>query len=229
MLELKTPPLRPLIAASILSADFGRMADECRDVLTRGADLLHVDVMDGHFVPNLTMGADMVRGLRKHFADTLLDVHLMVERPDLFVDGFADAGANHLTFHIEVCRPYREDGVDAESLARKVRSRGMTVGVVLNPPTPVEALAPFLPLADIVLIMSVNPGRSGQKFIPEVLPKARWVKERIGEATRLEIDGGINPQTAVDARAAGVDMFVTASALFGASDRSEVIRKLHAA
>lgn len=229
MIDLKTPPKQPLIAASILSADFGRMADECRDVLSRGADLLHVDVMDGHFVPNLTMGADMVRGLRKHFPDTLLDVHLMVERPDLFVDGFADAGANHLTFHVEVCRPVRKDGIDAEALAKKIRSRGMTVGLVLNPPTAVEALTPFLPLADMVLIMSVNPGRSGQKFMPEALPKARWVKERIKPSTRLEIDGGINPQTAIDARAAGVDMFVTASALFGASDRTDVIRKLHAA
>jgi ribulose-phosphate 3-epimerase len=227
MLDLHTPPPRPLVAASILSADFGRMAEECRDVLDKGADLLHVDVMDGHFVPNLTMGPDMVRGLRRHFPDVLLDVHMMVERPELFVDAFAAAGANTYTFHLEVCSGLRSGGIDAVAMIDRIRALGMSAGMAVNPPTPPEGLLPLLPKLDLVLVMSVNPGRSGQKFMSEVLPKAQWAKARIGPNTRLEMDGGISPATVAQATAAGVDMLVTASALFGAGDRAEVIRQLH--
>jgi ribulose-phosphate 3-epimerase len=224
---LRTAPPRPLVAASILSADFARMADECRDVLERGADLLHVDVMDGHFVSNLTMGPDMCRALRQHFPDVYLDVHLMVERPDLFVQPFAQAGADLLSFHAEVCLPVHPAGLDARDVIARVRSAGLDVGMVLNPYTSAQVLEPHLGNVDLVLVMSVVPGRSGQSFMPQVLDKVRWLKQRIGSATRLEMDGGISPATAPQAAEAGADVLVTASALFGARDRTLVVNQLH--
>ena len=233
MLDITRRPEKPLIAASILSADFGDMAKDCADVLGKGADLLHIDVMDGHFVPNLTMGADMIRGVRRHFADVFLDVHLMVERPGDYVESFAKAGANLFSFHAEVCKPMQADGVDAGDLIKRIRDAGMHPGMVINPPSTIAQLetgiGPYLDDLSLVLVMSVNPGRSGQKFIPDVLEKTRWLKARVKEGTRIEMDGGLNLETTPKAVAAGADTIVTASALFGSDDRAAVIRSMKAA
>lgn len=229
MLDITTAPAHPLVAASILSADFGAMAEDCRDVLSKGADLLHIDVMDGHFVPNLTMGVDMIRGLRKHFPDTYLDVHLMVERPSDYVDAFAKAGANMFSFHLEVSKPMRPEGEDAYALIDRIHAAGMHAGMVVNPPTAPDGLEPYLSKLEMVLVMSVNPGRSGQAFMPEVLDKTRWAREKGGARLRVEMDGGLNPQTSKEAVAAGADVLVTASALFGSTERAAVIKALHAA
>lgn len=228
ILDLRTPPTHPLVAASILSADFGDMAADCRRVLDLGADLLHVDVMDGHFAPNLTMGVDMIKGVRRHLPSVNLDVHLMVEKPQDYVEAFAKAGASNFAFHVEVCDSVREGGIDGHALIKRIHELGMTAGIVVNPPTDVQTLKPYLDAVDLVLVMSVNPGFSGQSFMPEVLDKARWVKDRVGSNTRIEMDGGLSPKTAPLAVAAGVDTLVTASALFGADDPRAVIEAFHA-
>jgi ribulose-phosphate 3-epimerase len=220
---LANPPRLPLVAPSVLSADFANIERDCRGVLAAGADLLHLDVMDGHFVPNLTMGPDMCRGLRRALPEVYLDAHLMVANPGMFIEPFAKAGANHFSFHVEVV----EAGQIA-SMIDRIRSLGMQAGLVINPPTPVERILPFVHLADMVLVMSVNPGFSGQSFIASALEKTRAIRAKLRPEQRLQMDGGVTPATAAACREAGCDVMVTGSALFsaGAGERAGVIAAL---
>lgn len=217
------PPRLPLVAPSILAADFSRLGEDSRDALERGGDLLHVDIMDGHFVPNLSMGPSVCRAVRGACPDAFLDVHLMVTDPDDFVDPFIKAGANLISFHIEV-----REGSAARDLIRRIHGEGLRAGIALNPDTPAERIMPFVDIVDLVVVMSVFPGFGGQDFIPEVLAKAELIRPAMRPDQRLEIDGGIGPGTAPRAIEAGFDLLVAGSAVFGRSgdDRTGAIRSI---
>lgn len=208
------------IAPSLLSCDFARIADEIASVEQAGADWLHLDVMDGHFVPNLTIGPPVVARIKK-VARRPLDVHLMITDPWQYADAFLDAGADVFTFHVEVAAQG-----DALALMDKVRERGAKAGMALNPDAPVERLEPYLAHLDLVLVMSVFPGFGGQRFMPEVLATVRALRERYQFAGDIEMDGGIDPDTITACAAAGTNVFVAGTAIFGAPDRRARIARL---
>ena len=209
------------IAPSILSADFAILGEEVKAVEKAGADYIHVDVMDGHFVPNITIGPLVVEGVHK-VTDLPLDVHLMIENPDQYINDFAKAGAGIITVHTEAVNHLHRS-------VQLIREAGCSTGVSLNPATPLEEIEYVLEDLDMVLIMSVNPGFGGQKFIPGVLPKIKKLREMInkrGLNIDIEVDGGVNSKTIGDVSAAGANIFVAGSAIFNTNDYAAAIRAI---
>lgn len=207
---LSAPGIR--IAPSLLAADFSRLADHLAAVEASGVEVLHLDVMDGHFVPNISYGVPVIASLRKR-SKMFFDAHLMIEEPKRYAEAFVNAGCDHITFHIEVTD-------EPEDVVRHIRALGVSVGVCLNPTTPVSSIDSILDLVDMVLVMSVWPGFGGQSFIKDVLPKVNELRARLGDHQRLQLDGGVDTKTIGDAAKAGADTFVAGTAVFGTPDPS---------
>ena len=209
------------VAPSILSADFAKLADEIAEIESAGVNMVHLDVMDGNFVPNITIGPPVIAKLRK-VSKLAFDTHLMIADPVKYAKAFVDAGANHITFHIETTD-------EPEKLVDQLHELGCTAGICLNPETPVEALEKIAPLCDMVLVMTVRPGFGAQQFMPEAAKKIVQIREIVGPETRVEVDGGIDPQTTPIVVSYGADTIVAGNAIFSKSDRIAAINAIRAA
>ncbi|MBN1788474.1 MAG: ribulose-phosphate 3-epimerase [Sedimentisphaerales bacterium] len=209
------------IAPSILSADFAKLASEIAEVESAGVKMLHLDVMDGHFVPNITIGPPVIAKLRKH-SKLFFDSHLMINEPEKYADAFIKAGVDHITFHIEVV-PEPKDFI------KRLHDSGVTAGLCLNPETPVSAIEKYASLTDMILIMTVHPGFGGQSFIREAAEKIKPVRQIVGPDIRIEIDGGINPENAAIVVPLGADTLVAGNAIFSKPNRKKAIEDIHKA
>ena len=206
------------VVPSVLSADFARLGDEIAEITTAGVTMVHLDVMDGHFVPNITIGPPVIAKLRKE-SNLVFDAHLMISEPAKYAESFIKAGADHITFHIEVADDPRE-------LIDRLHDLGCSAGICLNPETPVEAVASVAPLCDMVLVMTVHPGFGGQAFMPEAAKKVVQVREIVGSDIRVEVDGGIDPQTTPTVVSYGADTLVAGNAIFAKNDRIAAINAI---
>jgi ribulose-phosphate 3-epimerase len=223
----KEAPAYPWMAPSILASNFARLADEVRRAEDAGVEILHLDVMDGHFVPNLTFGAPVVAAIRR-VTNLPLDVHLMIEKPDALLDAFIEAGADNITMHVEAGMA---KGTHEEALAR-IRAAGVRAGLSLRPATPFERIEPHLGSLDLLLVMSVDPGFGGQPFMPEALPRLERARKLRAERRLrywIEVDGGIDPRTAPGAVASGAEVLVAGTALYGSGDMSERVAAMRQA